>query len=316
MASIAQVGSPPEFINSLLPFAVRNPPGTRQSGRNNELKPFRNLSIRMDDRRHTYWCYMQPQERPSFTPGLLADLAEMQESLKGMFSGDEGPVRYYILASRLPGIFNLGGDLTVLAEKIRRQDRPSLVSYARACIDVLHTNFVGFDLPVVTVALVQGDALGGGFEAALSCDVIVAEKGARFGLPEVLFNLFPGMGAYSFLSRRLGAARAEKMILSGRIYSAEELFEMDVVQVLAEPGAGELSAQEYVERNGRRHNAQSSVFRAGRRVNALAYDELRDIGEIWVDTALRLKEPDLRKMERLTWAQNRRWSGQFLSAAE
>ena len=50
----------------------------------------------------------------------------------------------------------------------------------------------------------QGECLGGGFEAALSSDVIVAEKSARFGFPEILFNLFPGMGAYSFLERKIG----------------------------------------------------------------------------------------------------------------
>ncbi len=49
-------------------------------------------------------------------------------------------------------------------------------------------------LPFVTVALVEGDALGGGFEAALSCDVIVATPQAKFGFPEVLFHLFPAWG--------------------------------------------------------------------------------------------------------------------------
>jgi DSF synthase len=251
---------------------------------------------------------MRPVARPSFTPELLADLAEMQRSIKAMFAAGEQPVRYYVLGSLLPGIFNLGGDLTVLADRIRHRDRASLVRYARACIDVLYNNAVSFNLPVVTVALVQGDALGGGFEAALSCDVIVAEKGARFGLPEVLFNLFPGMGAYSFLARRLGAAKAERMILSGRIYSAEELHDMDLVHVLAEPGQGEQAVHEFVERSGKRHNSQSAVFRVGRRVAPLSYDELGDVTEIWVDAALNLRESDLRKMERLTAAQNRRWS--------
>ncbi len=250
---------------------------------------------------------MRPQERPSFTPGLLSDLADMQRSLSAMFAGGERPVRYYVLGSELPGIFNLGGDLTVLADKIRAHDGEALRRYALACIDVLYNNAVSFNLPVVTIAMVQGDALGGGFEAALSCDVIIAEKGARFGLPEVLFNLFPGMGAYSFLSRRLDGARAEKMILSGKIYSAEELHEMGLVQVLAEPGRGEEAVRDFIERNARRHNSQSAVFRAGRRVSPLSYDELRDVTDIWVEAALNLGESDLRKMARLTSAQNRRW---------
>lgn len=277
---------------------------------------FENLHVEIDPRHGTYWCHMCPRERPSFTPGLLADLADMQRDLVRMFN--EGrTIRYYVLASELPGIFNLGGDLTVLADHIRMQDRESLVRYARACIDVLYNNAVSFDLPVVTVALVQGDALGGGFEAALSCDVIVAEKGTRFGLPEVLFNLFPGMGAYSFLSRRLGAAAAEKMILSGRIFTAEELYEMNLVQVLAEPHMGEQAARDFIERGSKRHNAQSGVFQVGRRVSPLSYDELRDVTEVWVDAALNLGETDLRKMERLTMAQNRRWTAQQpLAAAE
>jgi DSF synthase len=305
----------PEGIIGALHGATRRVPAVASSQANTTPR-FQNLSVAIEPRHGTYWCHMAPRERPSFTPGLLADLADMQRGLVRMFN-DGVPIRYYVLASGLPGIFNLGGDLTVLADRVRARDRDSLVRYARACIDVLYNNAVSFNLPVVTVALVQGDALGGGFEAALSCDVIVAEKGTRFGLPEVLFNLFPGMGAYSFLSRRLGAAAAEKMILSGRIFTAEELHEMNLVQVLAEPQMGEQAARDFIERGSKRHNAQSAIFRAGRRIAPLPFDELRDVTEVWVDAALNLGETDLRKMERLTMAQNRRWTGQPpLAAAE
>lgn len=314
MASLAFSVAQPGPVTPLFAPAVRRVAVERHMA---PVAPprFNNLTVEVDAKHGAYWCHMLPLERPSFTPALLADLAEMQSSLKMMFSEGETPIRYYVLASRLPGIFNLGGDLTVLANKIRAQDRASLVRYARACIDVLHNNAVSFNLPVVTVALVQGDALGGGFEAALSCDVIIAERGARFGLPEVLFNLFPGMGAYSFLARRIGSARAEKLILSGQIYTAEDLFEMDIVHELADPGGGEQAARDFIHRSQRRHNAQSAVFQTGRRVYPITYDELREVTEIWVEAALKLKETDLRKMERLTSAQNRRWSGSAASAA-
>lgn len=314
MSSVAHAIPHPSFISSLFGQPMRRTGSDRTAFAPRSLDSWENLTVDFDPKRSTYWCHMRPQDRPSFTPGLLADLADMQRSLGLMFSAGRAPVQYYVLGSRLAGIFNLGGDLTVLASKIRERDRASLVRYARACIDVLYNNHVSFNLPVVTVALVQGDALGGGFEAALSCDVIVAEKGARFGLPEVLFNLFPGMGAYSFLSRRIGAARAEKLILSGRIYTAEELHEMDVVQVLAEHGEGEKATRDYIDRNSRRHNAQSAVYRTGRRVNPISYEEFREVTDIWVEAALNLREPDLRKMERLTSAQNRRWSAELAVA--
>lgn len=271
--------------------------------------PLTELVVSHEEASGIYWCHMSPQDKPSFTPRLLADLEEMQHSLKRLaHQGSKALPQYYILASKVPGIFNLGGDLMLFAEKIRRRDRAALTHYAEACIHVLYNNAVSFELPIVTVALVQGDALGGGFEAALSCDVIIAEKGTRFGLPEVLFNLFPGMGAYSFLSRKLGTAKAEKMILSGKIFTAEELHEMDLVELLAEPGEGEAATRDYISRNKRRHNALCSVFDAGRRVSPISYGELHQVIEIWVEAALRLGEVDLRKMERLTSAQMRRWT--------
>jgi enoyl-CoA hydratase/carnithine racemase len=75
------------------------------------------------------------------------------------------------------------------------------------------------DLPMLTIGLVQGAALGGGFEALLSFDYIVAERDATFGLPEILFGLFPGMGAHAILSRKLGAAMADRLIVSNQTYT-------------------------------------------------------------------------------------------------
>ena len=270
---------------------------------------FTELDIRFERGRGIYWCYLNPTERPSFTPRLLQDLLRMQRSLKRLCAESvTSPVRYFVVGSRVPGIFNLGGDLVLFAKLIRAGERDLLRSYARDCIDVVYNNAVAYDQPVVTIALVQGDALGGGFEAALSCDVIVAERGARFGLPEVLFNLFPGMGAYSLLARKIGGAAAERMILSGTVFTAEELHAMNLVHVLAEPGEGESAVRDHIERNSKRHRSQAAVYRAGRRVAPIAYDEMKDIVELWVDTAMQLTDADLRKMERLSSAQNRRAS--------
>ena len=268
------------------------------------------IEIEYDAALETSWCWMNPVGAPSFTPGLLRDLSSHQRLIRQVFDeradGDAAPIKHAVFASRLPGIYNLGGDLGLFAGWIRNRDREGLATYARACIDVLHENQIAFDRPVITVALVQGDALGGGFEAALSCDVIVAERGSKFGLPEILFNLFPGMGAYSLLARRLGGAQAERFIASGKLYTAEELHALGIVQVLAEPGEGVAETHRLLARNQRRHNGLSALFRAGRRAAPIHYQELLDITEIWVDAALELSEQDLRKMERLTSAQDKR----------
>jgi DSF synthase len=272
---------------------------------------FEEIDLRLDRKHKTVWCYMRPKGPPSYTQGLLRDLAEMQRALKHAFVDHPGepPFRHFVAASGLPGIFNLGGDLRFFADCIRRRDREALATYAHACIEVIYNNATALNLPMVTIALVQGDALGGGFESALSCHVIVAEKSAKFGLPEVLFNLFPGMGAYSLLSRRLDAVHAERMILSGRIYSAAELHDMGLVDIIAEDGEGEAVVRTYIARNARRHAVHRSVLEIRRRINPLTFEELLDVTRIWVDTALQLEESDLRKMERLMTAQLRRVGG-------
>src|SRR3984957_695326 len=269
-----------------------------------------NLAVEIDPEARTYWCTMLPQGRGSFSPGLLQDMRGVQRSIKRMFTERSHeanqPFDYFVVNSRVPGTFNLGGDLGLFADKIRAGDREALRDYAYTCIKVVHTSHISFEVPVVTMALVQGDALGGGFECALSMDMIVAERSAKLGLPEIMFNLFPGMGAYSFLSRRLDAARAEKMILSGRIYSAEELHEMGVVDILAEDRMGEEAVREYIDRQTYRRNAYRGVFQTRRRVNPITKQELLDVVDIWVESALNLQEQDLRRMARLSGAQDRR----------
>jgi len=281
--------------------------------------PYHQIEVRIERKEKTFWCYLQPEDVPSFTHGILRELADMQRAIKRMFADHAGqsdaPVRHFVVASRLPGIFNMGGDLAFFADRIRAQDRQALLTYAHACIEVVYNNATALDLPMITMALVQGDALGGGFEAALSCDLIIAERSAKMGLPEILFNLFPGMGAYSLLSRKLDPARAERMILSGRIYGAAELYEMGLVDVVAEDGQGEEAVRHYIARNARRHGVQRCLSEMRRRINPLTFAELQDVTEMWVETALRLEEIDLRKMERLMTAQRRRVASRVNGAA-
>lgn len=271
---------------------------------------FSELDITLSPHDETIWCFMRPAGPPSFTPTLLRELISMRRMLQRMFAnlrpGEAAPIKYFVGGSRLPGVYNLGGDLSFFIKNIRARNLEALRSYARDCVDVAYHMTVGFHLPLITIALVQGDALGGGFEGALSFNVLVAERKAKFGLPEILFNLFPGMGAFSFLSRKLDMTRAEKMILSGRIYSAPELYEMGLIDVLAEDGRGEEAVRDYIAQNRRHHTVHRRIREVNLRVNPFSLEELRDVTDIWAEHAMRLHEFDLRNMERLANAQLRR----------
>ena len=159
---------------------------------------------------------------------------------------------------------------------------------------------------MTTISLVQGDALGGGFETALSSDVLIAEESAHMGLPEIIFNLFPGMGAFSLLARRIGMRAAEDLILSGRVLPAAKLHEMGVVDVLARDGEGEAAVRGWIAANGKRRNGLQGVMRSRQHVFPITRAELDAIGDTWVDCALRLEDRDLRMMGRVVRAQMRR----------
>ncbi|MDP2231456.1 crotonase/enoyl-CoA hydratase family protein [Methylotenera sp.] len=252
--------------------------------------------------------FMNPAPRPCFNKICMSELHQSQTSLEKMqgeviANGKVSQANYLVLASDVPGIFNLGGDLSVFGDLIRAKARDHLLAYAKLCVNNVWT-FYNMQAPVTTISLVQGQAMGGGFEAALAAHIMVAEKSALMGLPEVLFNLFPGMGALSFLSRKIGMPAAEKMVRSGKIYTGEELYQLGVVDVLAEDGQGQYALNNWIKKHHRSLNSFQAINRAKQRVNPLTIEELYDITEIWVDAALRLDERNLKVMERLVRAQN------------
>lgn len=268
------------------------------------------LTIRYEPDLGALWCLVNHTERPCFTPRLLDQIRTLQARLKHGLAppnaSSEQPLRALIWGSSFPGIWNLGGDLELFTKLIRAHAAQELRSYAYACVDAVYQNLTKMGLPLLTIGLIQGDALGGGFEHALTNDVIIAERQSKMGLPEVLFNLFPGMGAYSLLCRRLDGVRAQQLILSGRVYEAEELEELGLVDLVVDQGEGPAAVREYLERNRRRHGTLLALSRVRQRCQPVTYEELVDVTDVWVETALGLDEADLRRMEHLVRAQVRR----------
>jgi DSF synthase len=272
------------------------------------------LSAFYEKAQHAMWLRWNPSPRPNFNPALLGDLDRYCQFLahtrgeidcnSAEYPDGKAPVEYAILASRVKGVFNLGGDLNLFTRLIEAHDREGLLSYGRACVDVLYRNYTGHGLPITTISLIQGECLGGGFEAALSSDVLVAERQSRFGFPEILFNLFPGMGAYSFLERKIGKRAAEELISSGKLYSADAMLSMGVVDLVVDEGRGESEVAAFIKSRSRNRNGMAGIAAARRRVHKLDYEELTGVVEIWVDTAMNLRSRDLKLMQRLVSRQN------------
>lgn len=278
-------------------------------------RPAGTLRTTDDPGRGTYWCHMHADlarspGRACFKPALVDEILRYQQALADRLRLQQQRDRtntlpHVVLASDAD-VFNLGGDLDLFCNAIRAGDRKTLLAYARQCVRGVHAFHVGLGAGAHTIALVQGDALGGGFEAALSCHTIVAEEGVGMGLPEVLFDLFPGMGAYSFLCKRIAPHQAEKLMLEGNVYSSEELYRMGLVDVLAPKGQGAQAVEEVIRTHRRIPNARAAMHRVRSMAQPVTLEEMLSITEVWVDTAMQLGDRSLRTMERLVRAQSRR----------
>lgn len=274
------------------------------------LETYHYIDVDYDPDRKSLWCWMNARGRACFSPELLEELSRFQRQVQvcanPAIDDRDMPADYLVVASRAPGIYSFGGDLDLFARLIESGQRELLLDYVRYSIGILYLNAIDYHLPIRTIALLQGDAIGAGLETALSCDVIIAERQVSMGFPEILFNLFPGMGAHSFISRRLDIRSVERMILSGKLYSAEEMQEMGLVDVVAEHGYGVEALNAYIDDNSRKRHVHDALFRARQLVRPVSRDELMAIGELWVDAAMRLGQREIRVMQRLLRAQQRK----------
>ncbi len=291
-----------------LPDHIGNDDERHALNRHAAARPFRQLQTRYDPHTRAIWVWMNPSPRPCLNPVLVDDLSRLQKKIKAAYNNaelfEQYPFTHVVLASKTPGVYCLGGDLELFQQLILAQDADRLRQYAHKCVHALYLNTCNLELPITVISLIQGQALGGGFEAALSCDVMIAERHSSMGFPEMLFNLFPGMGAYNLLSRKINPGLAERMILSGASYNAEELYKMGVIDMLVEPGEGVVATEKYLKNRNRAHNTVRHMKLVRRMTHPVTLQNLLEIVDLWVDAAMQLDSRDLMKMNRLIHAQN------------
>jgi DSF synthase len=245
----------------------------------------------------------------------LAAMAELHQVFSDI-AAHPGLVRHYVMTSDVPGVFNFGGDLALFVLLIRARDVDSLRMYGRRCVDLVWWMETAAHRGVHTTVLVQGDTLGGGLESVMPFHKVVFERSAQAGFPEVLFNLFPGMGAWNFTIRKAGFAVANDMILSGKLYTAEQLYRRGLVDVVVEDGEGEAALEHVVRAVHPRLRGTLAALQARRIASPITYEALSAIVDHWTETALTLTDRDLRLMERLARAQIRKAGGGDEGAVE
>lgn len=159
--------------------------------------------------------------RPDALNALNVEVLEELRSLLEHSAQDES-VRVLVLSGEGEKSFIAGADIVAMA-KMTSSDA---VGFGRLGHDVAR---LLEEFPVPTIAAVHGFALGGGAEMALACDFILASDRAVFGLPEVGLGVIPGFGGTSRLLKRVGIGQAKEMIFSGKKITAQESFQMGLV---------------------------------------------------------------------------------------
>ncbi|WP_314171796.1 enoyl-CoA hydratase/isomerase family protein [Streptomyces winkii] len=195
------------------------------------------IAVRRDAATHVAELVL---DRPKALNAVSAELAARLAEACAALAADRD-VRATVLTSSNDRAFCVGADL-----KERNSLSDADLGRQRPVARAAYTGVL--ELPMPTIAAVHGFALGGGFELALSCDLIVADPSAVVGLPEVSVGVIPAGGGTQLLPRRVGAARAAELIFSARRVEAAEARELGLVDHLVEAGQDRAEAFELAAR--------------------------------------------------------------------
>jgi enoyl-CoA hydratase/carnithine racemase len=164
---------------------------------------------------------------------MLGDLERFVSSLPAL----EAKASALIVHSEQKAGFSAGADLRELYEQARKMEASAAAAGIREFLERIHAVLNRLDAsPLTTIAAVHGVCFGGGFELALACDLIIADKMARFCFPELRLGLIPGFGGIPRLKRDLGNAVVRDLLLTGRSINATKASSVGLVSQVAAEG--------------------------------------------------------------------------------
>jgi enoyl-CoA hydratase/carnithine racemase len=179
-----------------------------------------------------------------------------------------------ILYSELKCGFCAGADLRELYEQSQTMEKSQAARGVRDFLERIHRVLNRIDAaPLTTIAAVHGVTFGGGFELALACDLIIADKMARFCFPELRLGLIPGFGGIPRLKRDLGNAVVRDLLLTGRSFNATKAQQIGLVSQVVSEGEALRAARATAAQIGK-FDRQTAVT-AKQFIKPIPVDELR-----------------------------------------
>jgi enoyl-CoA hydratase len=200
-------------------------------------------------------------------------LEELEKFVQALNSFQDEP-HALIVYSEIKAGFCAGADLRELYRRSQRLERKEAAQGVRDYLERIHRVLNAIDAsPLTTIAAVHGVTFGGGFELALVCDLIIADRMARFCFPELRLGLIPGFGGIPRLKRDLGNAVVRDLLLTGRSFNATKMQQVGLVsQVVAEGEALRIARATAVQFG--KFDRRTAVAAKGF-IKPIPYEELR-----------------------------------------
>jgi enoyl-CoA hydratase/carnithine racemase len=187
-----------------------------------------------------------------------------------------------IVHSTLKAGFSAGADLRELFQRGQQMEKGAALRGVREFLERIHAVMNALDAaPFTTIAAVHGVPFGGGFELALVCDIIIADRMARFCFPELRLGLIPGFGGIPRLKRDLGNATVRDLLLTGRSFNVMKAQQIGLVSQIAAEGEALRVARATASQAGKFNRETAAAAKAF--VKPIPYEELRREIDIFCD---------------------------------
>ncbi|MGP8232826.1 MAG: crotonase/enoyl-CoA hydratase family protein [Methylovirgula sp.] len=272
-----------------------------------EAGPLAQIKLDYEPQIKTLWVTIAPEPKPVFTLGLVDSVSRLQRAIVSLWGKEDygqSPIRFFAYRAKGP-IFTFGGDLDFYLDCIGRGDRGALQEHARLSIEGVLGNATSLSGTAITMATIEGKGIGGGIDAPLSCNMVIAEEQTSFSYPEVKFNHFP-VASVAVLSRRVGTRAAHKLLSTGTEFTAAEFEALGALDAVAAAGQGEAWLRKFASETMPMHAARLGLYEAFHRRRAEEFrSELIALAAAWTDHMLKLSPMEISRLQRISVGQDR-----------
>lgn len=242
------------------------------------MKSFSGKALRWEWRDGVFELTLDYPPANEIGTAMLGELEKFAAAMKE----HEAATAALIVSSAQRRGFCAGADLRELYERSAALSEGERLGGVRQFLERVHAVLNAIDsLPIVTIAAVHGVCFGGGLELALTCDIIVADKLARFAFPELRLGLIPGFGGIPRLKRDLGNALVRDLLLTGRSLNAARAQAVGLVSQVAAEGEALKLARSTAGQIGKFDGATRAA--AKRFIKPIPHEELREEIEIFCE---------------------------------